>query len=77
MFHLESGLVVFKLIDGYLSHTNVQLEVLVDDHMFPSYTSMKIKSRDVTFEDGKLRLSMKIRKFLIQFISLINSLYFS
>ncbi|KAI7968649.1 hypothetical protein EIK77_002242 [Talaromyces pinophilus] len=47
----ESGLIVFKLIDGQLSHTNVQLEVLVDDHMFPSYTSMKIKSREATFQD--------------------------
>jgi Ca2+-dependent lipid-binding protein len=50
---LESGLIVFKLIDGQLSHTNVQLEVLVDDHMFPSYTSMKIKSREATFQDGE------------------------
>ncbi|EED19084.1 membrane bound C2 domain protein (vp115), putative [Talaromyces stipitatus ATCC 10500] len=47
----ESGLIVFKLIDGQLSHTNVYLEVLVDDHMFPSYTSMKIKSREATFQD--------------------------
>ncbi|OKL63539.1 hypothetical protein UA08_01208 [Talaromyces atroroseus] len=47
----ESGLVVFKVIDGQLSHANVYLEVIVDDHMFPSYTSMKIKSKTATFED--------------------------
>lgn len=47
----ESGLIVFKIIDGQLSHSNVFLEVLVDDHMFPSYTSMKIKSKAATFED--------------------------
>ena len=50
---IESGLIVFKLIDGHLSHTNVQLEVLVDDQMFPAYTSMKIKSREATFQDGQ------------------------
>lgn len=48
----ESGLIVFKVLEGQLSHTNVYLEVLVDDHMFPSYTSMKIKSRNARLEDG-------------------------
>ncbi|CRG83503.1 Tricalbin-1 [Talaromyces islandicus] len=47
----ESGLIVFKFIDGNLSHSNVFLEVVIDDHMFPSYTSMKIKSKTATFED--------------------------
>ncbi|KAL1964578.1 hypothetical protein VTN77DRAFT_6875 [Rasamsonia byssochlamydoides] len=50
----ESGLIVFKLIEGQLSHPNMQLEVVLDDHMFPSYTSPKVKSKDlshVTFSD--------------------------
>ncbi|KAH8690070.1 putative membrane bound C2 domain protein [Talaromyces proteolyticus] len=47
----ESGLIVFKFIDGHLAHSNVQLQVLIDDHMFPSYTSEKIKSKTATFAD--------------------------
>uniref|UniRef100_A0A093XBE2 Uncharacterized protein PYUK71.03c n=1 Tax=Talaromyces marneffei PM1 TaxID=1077442 RepID=A0A093XBE2_TALMA len=56
----ESGLIVFKIIDGQLSHTNVQLEVLVDDQMFSSYTSMNIKSRDVTFQDDMSQLTLRL-----------------
>jgi Ca2+-dependent lipid-binding protein len=45
----ESGLVVFKLIEGHLSQPNVRLEVLLDDHMFPAYTSQKVRSKDAKF----------------------------
>ncbi|PGH08685.1 hypothetical protein AJ80_07806 [Polytolypa hystricis UAMH7299] len=45
----ESGLIVFKIIEGQLSHDAVQLEVLMDDHVFPSYTSQKTRSRKATF----------------------------
>ncbi|KAL1977493.1 hypothetical protein VTN31DRAFT_352 [Thermomyces dupontii] len=47
----ESGLVVFKLLDAQLSHSDVYLEVVVDDHLFPHYTSMKLKSKEVTLQD--------------------------
>ncbi|KAL2010877.1 hypothetical protein VTN00DRAFT_3595 [Thermoascus crustaceus] len=47
----ESGLIVFKLIEGQLSHSDVRLEVLMDDHMFPSYTSPKIRTKVATFGD--------------------------
>lgn len=47
----ESGLIVFKFIDGNFSHSNVQLEVVLDDHMFPSYTSQKTHSKQVTIGD--------------------------
>ncbi|KAJ5144673.1 Tricalbin [Penicillium atrosanguineum] len=40
----ESGFIVFKFHDGQLAHSNVQLEVLMDDYMFPAYTSAKIHS---------------------------------
>ena len=50
----ESGLVVFKLLDAQLSHSDVYLEVVVDDHLFPHYTSMKLKSKEVTLQDGSL-----------------------
>ncbi|KAK2756132.1 hypothetical protein FQN54_005540 [Arachnomyces sp. PD_36] len=47
----ESGLIVFKLIEGKLAHSDVQLEVLMDDHVFPAYTSPKIKSKHAVFGD--------------------------
>ncbi|KAK2790498.1 hypothetical protein FQN52_005515 [Onygenales sp. PD_12] len=47
----ESGLIVFKLIEGQLSHTDVQLEVLMDDHVFPSYTSPKARTKHAVFGD--------------------------
>ncbi|OJD12632.1 hypothetical protein AJ78_06804 [Emergomyces pasteurianus Ep9510] len=47
----ESGLIVFKLIDGHLAHSDVQLEVLMDDHVFPSYTSPRTKSKEAVFGD--------------------------
>ncbi|KKZ61256.1 hypothetical protein EMCG_04129 [[Emmonsia] crescens] len=47
----ESGLIVFKLIDGRLAHSDVQLEVLMDDHVFPSYTSPRTKSKEAVFGD--------------------------
>ena len=50
---IESGLLVFKLIEGQLSESDVQLEVLMDDHVFPSYTSQKVKSKHAVFNDGK------------------------
>jgi Ca2+-dependent lipid-binding protein len=50
---IESGLIVFKLIEGQLAHTDVQLEVLMDDHVFPAYTSQKVKTRHAVFNDGE------------------------
>ncbi|WEW58994.1 Tricalbin-2 [Emydomyces testavorans] len=47
----ESGLIVFKIIEGQLSHQNVQLEVLMDDYAFPCYTSTKARSKHVVFND--------------------------
>lgn len=47
----ESGLVVFKLLDAELSHSNVQVEVLVDDMAFPSYVSSRARSKRVTFDE--------------------------
>ncbi|RMZ75445.1 hypothetical protein DV737_g5291, partial [Chaetothyriales sp. CBS 132003] len=40
----ESGFIVFKIIEGTLARSDVFLEILVDDHVFPSYTTSKIKS---------------------------------
>ncbi|EXJ83641.1 hypothetical protein A1O1_07265 [Capronia coronata CBS 617.96] len=45
----ESGLLVFNLVEGHFSTTDVHLEVLMDDHAFPAYSSAKIRQRDHHF----------------------------
>ncbi|KAK5091304.1 Tricalbin-2 [Lithohypha guttulata] len=45
----ESGLLVFKLIEGNFQHKNVMLEIVMDDHIFPSYSSGKVRQQHHTF----------------------------
>ncbi|KAJ5312997.1 hypothetical protein PENANT_c018G11795 [Penicillium antarcticum] len=47
----ESGFIVFKFHEGQLAHAHVQLEVLMDDYMFPSYISSKIHTTTAKFTD--------------------------
>ncbi|KAF2723558.1 tricalbin [Polychaeton citri CBS 116435] len=47
----ESGLLVFKIIDGELSHQGCHLEVVIDDFLFPAWSSAKTKSRSHTFNE--------------------------
>ncbi|PSN65104.1 tricalbin [Corynespora cassiicola Philippines] len=47
----ESGLIVFKLISGEFAETGAYIDILMDDMAFPSYTSAKIKSREMTFNE--------------------------
>jgi Ca2+-dependent lipid-binding protein len=47
----ESGLIIFKIIEAELPHSNLQIEVLVDDMAFPSYTSSTTRSRKVTLDE--------------------------
>lgn len=42
-------MIVFNIIEGHFAQTNIQLEVLMDDHAFPAYTSAKIRQRDFHF----------------------------
>ncbi|RMZ86937.1 hypothetical protein DV736_g5840, partial [Chaetothyriales sp. CBS 134916] len=39
----ESGLIIFKIIEGTFAKSDVFLEVVMDDHVFPSYTTSKIR----------------------------------
>lgn len=48
----ESGFLVFKFHEAQLARSNVQLEVLMDDHMFPSYSTPKIRSKAAKLVDG-------------------------
>ncbi|KAF2469193.1 tricalbin [Lindgomyces ingoldianus] len=47
----ESGLIVFKLIDGEFADTGAYVDVLMDDMVFSSYSSAKIKSKNMTFNE--------------------------
>ncbi|ERF72189.1 hypothetical protein EPUS_02981 [Endocarpon pusillum Z07020] len=45
----ECGLLVFKIVQGTFAHSDVQLEVLMDDMVFPSYTTSKARQRSHKF----------------------------
>lgn len=47
----ESGLIIFKLMDVDLTHSNTHVDVLIDDMAFPSYSSSTIKSRKATLDE--------------------------
>lgn len=42
---------VFKILEGQFSHRDSHLEVVMDDHLFPSYRSSKIKQKVFKLED--------------------------
>ena len=52
LMNAESGLLVFKIIEGTFSSTDVQLELLLDQQVFPAYVSTKVRSTNMTFGDG-------------------------
>lgn len=43
---------MFKLIDGEFAETGAYVDIIMDDMAFPSYSSAKIKSRNMTFNEG-------------------------
>lgn len=45
----ESGLLIFQLVEGTLAHSDVRVEVVMDDMVFPSFSSAKAKTRQVQF----------------------------
>ncbi|KAL9040924.1 MAG: hypothetical protein Q9214_004293 [Letrouitia sp. 1 TL-2023] len=45
----ESGLLIFKLIEGSLAHSDVRVEVVMDDMVFPSFSSAKAKTKSTQF----------------------------
>nr|POE99522.1 uncharacterized protein pyuk71.03c [Quercus suber] len=45
----ESGLIVFKIMDGQLAHPNTHLEILMDDMLFPAYSSAKARNTNFSF----------------------------
>ncbi|KAI4671195.1 uncharacterized protein J4E88_009228 [Alternaria novae-zelandiae] len=47
----ESGLLVFKLIEGEFARTGGHVDVIMDDMAYASYSSTKIRSNKMTFND--------------------------
>ena len=43
---------MFKLIDGEFSQTGAYVDVLMDDMAYASYSTAKIKSRHMTFNES-------------------------
>jgi len=53
LMEYESGLLVFKFIDGHFAQTGCYLEVVMDDYVFPSWSSSKVNSRQHTFNESE------------------------
>lgn len=51
LLRYESGLVIFKIMDVDVFKTNVYIEFLVDDMVFPSYSSSLIRKRKTTLDE--------------------------
>ncbi|KAL2808922.1 C2 domain-containing protein [Aspergillus granulosus] len=47
----ESGFIVFKLHEVHLSRSNVHVEILMDDYMFPVWSSPKIRTKSTKVDD--------------------------
>lgn len=47
----NSGLLIFKFIEGQIGKTDTHLDVLMDDMMYPAYSTAKIKSQQQKFEE--------------------------
>ncbi|KAL4783445.1 tricalbin [Aspergillus varians] len=47
----ESGFIVFKLHEVQLARSNVHVEILMDDYMFPVWSSPKIRTKNAQIED--------------------------
>ena len=45
----ESGLLIFNLIEGTLAHSDVRVEVVMDDMVFPVFSSAKVESQHTQF----------------------------
>lgn len=47
----ESGLIIFKLMDVEVTRSNVNVEIIVDDMVFPSYSSSTIRSKKTVLDE--------------------------
>ncbi|PWW79118.1 tricalbin [Tuber magnatum] len=47
----DSGLLVFKIIEGQFAHKDCYLDILMDDMLYPAYSTTRIKSKNMKFGD--------------------------
>lgn len=47
----NSGLLIFKLIEGQFAKTDTHIDIVMDDMLYPAYSSSKIKSKNVKLEE--------------------------
>lgn len=52
---------MFKLIDGEFSQTGAYVDVLMDDMAYASYSTAKIKSRHMTFNESTYHIHKSAR----------------
>lgn len=50
----DSGLLICKIIEGSIAKTDTHLEILMDDMLYPSYTTSKIRNKQQKFEESKI-----------------------
>ena len=48
---------MYRFHEAQLAHSNVQLEAVMDDYMFPAYTSPKIRTKAINLGDSMLSSS--------------------
>lgn len=53
----DSGLMIFKIIDGQFMHKDCYVEVLMDDMLYPAYATTRLKSKNVKIDESKLALN--------------------
>lgn len=51
LLRYESGLLIFRLMEAEMPESNTQLEVFVDDYMYPAYVSAKANKKSYKFEE--------------------------
>lgn len=61
-----SGLLIFKIIEGQLAHKDCYLEVLMDDMLFPAYSTSRIKSKNIKFDESMYNyLGRMLKRFTL------------
>ena len=51
-FVVDSGLLIFRMIEGQFAHKDCYLEVLMDDMLYPAYSSARIGSKNMKFDES-------------------------
>lgn len=44
---------IFRIIDAQLTHKDCYVEVLMDDMLYPAYSTTRIKAKNVKIDESK------------------------